>query len=121
MIEERDGSPNQLEIFELGTTELDYNSELTKNVSDTEVKINPEPPEEKKSKPPPGNVNQYYPGKRDMAYYRFSYRVGTKIKHKHIRGGNVSSAAAQANAQSIRDLIVHRADLQEILSTIASF
>ena len=121
IVEERPIPITQLELFSLKKAEFDLISELTEVVSDTQVEINPELLSEESTKPTPGIVNHYYPGKRKVAYFRFSYRVGKRVKHKHIRGGNVFSQAGQANAQRIRDMVNQRCSLGEILRVINSF
>ncbi len=113
--------PKQLELFNFRQAQSDVNPSLTEFVSDNPVKIKPELLTSEPPKPPPGNVNEYFPGGRDTAYYRFSYRVGTRIKHKHIRGGNCCSKKAQAHAQTIRNMIARGSCLEEILKTIATF
>ena len=121
IIYERPIPPKQLELFNFSKAELDFNSELAEVVSDTQIEIKPELFPQEPSKRPPGNVNEYYPGRRDTAYYRFSYRDSTRVKHKHIRGGNIHSQEGQANAQKIREMIARGCSLSEILKTIASF
>lgn len=113
--------PKQLELFSLKQDEDDVNSELLEVISDSQIAIKPELLQSEEATPPPGNVNEYYPGKRKVAYFRLSYRVGKRVKHKHIRGGNVFSQAGQANAQKIRVMVNRRCSLGEILSVISSF
>ena len=113
--------PQQIELFDFPQSQSDINSELTEVVSDSQVEINPELLQQLKPTPPPGNVNEYYPGKRNQSYYRFSYRNGKRVKHVHIRGGNSQSIAGQKNAQKIREMIARGYSLAEILKTIAKF
>ncbi|MEG4863646.1 hypothetical protein QUA97_09645 [Microcoleus sp. CZ3-B2] len=53
-----------------------------------------------------GPVSTYWP--RGTAgrgeYFRFSYRAGTKVKHKHIPGGNTGSILAQSRAAEVMEL-----------------
>ena len=111
----------QLEIFEPPQSELDVSDHLVEIVSDTEPKIKPELIQPEPKEPPPGAVNLYFPGKRNTPYYRFSYRRGRRTKHKHIRGGNYANSKAQANADTIRDMVKRRVALGEILAQIAKF
>ena len=113
--------PKQIELFDFPKSESSLDERFSDAVSDSPIKINPELLQEAKLTPPPGNVNQYYPGRRDTAYYRFSYRLGRRVKHVHIRGGNSCSQAGQANAQQIREMIARGYSLAEILKTIAKF
>ena len=121
IIEERPIQSNQLELFDFAEDEYAIDPHYCDAVSDTSIEIKPELLQRVEPKPPPGNVNKYYPGRRDTAYYRFSYRDGKRVKHKHIRGGNTCSKEGQANAQMIREMIARKCSLGEILTTIASF
>ncbi len=38
-------------------------------------------------------------------YYRLSYREGGRVKHQHIRGGNIDSPIAQAKVAEVRSLL----------------
>lgn len=118
IIEERPIALTQLEIFQLGESESDLNLSLTEGVSDSKIEIREELLTPQESKPSPGVVNEYFPGQRDTAYFRFSYRDGKRVKHKHIRGGNTGSQTGQANAQKIREMCDRGCSLAEILRVI---
>jgi hypothetical protein len=42
---------------------------------------------------------------RGGEYYRLSYKDGSRVRHVHIRGGNVASPIAQAKVAEVRSLL----------------
>ncbi len=42
---------------------------------------------------------------RSGEYFRFSYRDGSRMRHIHIRGGNIDSPVAQAKVAEVRSLL----------------
>ena len=66
-------------------------------------------------------ITTYSPGKREVKYFRLSYRVRNRIKHKHIPGGNVDSNLAIERVQQIQDLINRGVNIGDILALIESF
>ena len=68
-----------------------------------------------------GNVNEYYSPNSDNHYYRFSYRLGNRIKHRHIPGGNTCSKLAIARVNKIRQMIARDLPTSDILQRIAGF
>lgn len=68
-----------------------------------------------------GHVNQYVSTVNHKSYYRFSYRLGTRVKHAHIPGGQVGSVKAESRAAIVREMCrAHRPTL-EILDLIKAF
>lgn len=67
------------------------------------------------------SINKYSPGKRKTEYFRLSYRNGSKIKHVHIRGGNVSSALARNRVKQLTNMINRGASIQELIRLIANY
>jgi hypothetical protein len=76
---------------------------------------------DKGDKEPIGCVNRYYTGRSSSPYFRLSYRMGRKIKHCHIPGGNAYSPLAQYRAQQIENLIARGADLGEMMAAINTY
>lgn len=73
---------------------------------------------------PCGVLREYFPrGKAggNHQYYRFSYREGSKVKHKHIPGGNIESPLAQKRAYEIEAMIKLGYSLKHILETIENY
>jgi hypothetical protein len=54
-----------------------------------------------------GAVSTYRPRgtARGKEYYRLSYKVGGKVNHVHIRGGNTDSPISQAKVAEVRSLL----------------
>lgn len=51
-------------------------------------------------------IEEYSPSNRKhLSYYRYCYMVGRKIKHVHIKGGNVNTPLAIYRKLDIEDLI----------------
>ena len=73
------------------------------------------------SEQPRCSVNEYSPGKKKQTYYRLSWRDGKRIKHLHIRGGNVNSKLAQERADSLRQMIARGAELEEIIAAVETY
>jgi hypothetical protein len=77
-----------------------------------------EPVRESTATPPPLNAVRTYTPKGTAnggrKYFCYSYRVGHKVKHVHIPGGNIGSPKAQANAARIREAIAAGGTPQEI-------
>jgi len=66
-------------------------------------------------------VNQYSPkgtARGGFAYFRFSYKEGSRVLHVHIKGGNVRSSLAQARAALVRDAAREGKSNSEIVRTI---
>jgi transcriptional regulator with XRE-family HTH domain len=55
--------------------------------------------------PTTGLIETYSPNTRDCEYYRYTYREGTRVRHIHIKGGQVGSYHAENNAQEIKNAI----------------
>ena len=68
-----------------------------------------------------GGVGIYQPGKRQAQYFRFSYRDGTRTKHRHIPGGNIYSPLALERAKKIQDMADRKVSIVDILDTISNF
>ena len=68
-----------------------------------------------------GCVNLYYPGGRKTGYYRYSYRLGKRKIHHHIRGGNAGSKLANTRKKMIEDLIAGGSSHQAIVNLINRF
>ncbi|OCR00237.1 hypothetical protein BCD67_24845 [Oscillatoriales cyanobacterium USR001] len=69
-------------------------------------------------------VSCYRPGgtaKGQHEYFRFSYRDGSRVRHRHIPGGNVSSLIAQSRADRVRKAIVSGSSTSQVLELIRSF
>ena len=66
-------------------------------------------------------INTYCPGKRNVKYYRLSYRSGTKTKHIHIPGGNINSKLVQWRARKIQGMIDHGVSLTTIITVILNY
>ena len=126
----------QLDIFDFGLgsnliLDSDYGS-LTKSVSELDNDSITNPVSEPKTqalqrflkrgihigKP---CINKYSPGKKQLSYYRFSYRVCNRVKHKHIPGGNCDSRLAIDRVQQIQNLIDRGVNIGEILALIEGF
>lgn len=73
------------------------------------------------SEHPPDAVNIYKTGNSEAKYYRYSYYINRKIKHIHIRGGNIHSYLAQKRAQKLKDAIAAGKTHQEIIEIIKSW
>lgn len=74
-----------------------------------------------KDKEPTACVTRYSPGKRATEYYRLSYRLGSKMKHIHLRGGSTTSELANYRAKELQQMIDRGAELAEILAAITTF
>ena len=66
-------------------------------------------------------VNTYCPGKRNVKYYRLSYRLGTKTKHLHIPGGNINCKLVQWRAKKIQTMIDNGVSLTTIITVIINY
>jgi len=66
---------------------------------------------------PIASVNSYLVRGRHE-YFRLSYRVGSRVKHIHLAGGNTSSKLANYRANKLRAMINRGADLAELLAAI---
>jgi hypothetical protein len=53
-----------------------------------------------------------------LAYFRFSYRDGSKVRHVHIRGGNTDSPIAQEKVQELRSLLASGVSPAEIATML---
>ena len=62
------------------------------------------------------SINRYSPAKRKTEYFRLSYRDGAKMRHIHIRGGNVNSLLAQNRVRLLQNAINSGAKLPEIIA-----
>ena len=70
---------------------------------------------------PCGAVGMYQPRGSacgDRKYFRFSYRDGDRMKHKHIPGGNVDNSIARQRAEAVRQAIARGATIDEVLQLI---
>jgi len=65
-------------------------------------------------------ITIYKPGgtARSGEYYRLSYRVGERVRHIHIRGGNTDSPIAQAKVAEVRSLLAAGIPPAEIAATL---
>ncbi|WP_322702513.1 hypothetical protein [Nostoc sp. DedQUE08] len=67
-------------------------------------------------------VEKYCPSKRkDNHYYRYCWKTGRKIKHRHIAGGNVRSQLAQHRKQEVEIAIADGQPPSEIEKLIHSW
>ena len=70
---------------------------------------------------PCGTVGTYQPrgsAHGDRKYFRFSYRDGNRMKHRHIPGGNVDNSVARQRAEAVRQAIARGANVEEVLQLI---
>ncbi|MDF0551684.1 hypothetical protein [Kamptonema sp. UHCC 0994] len=73
---------------------------------------------------PCGVVNKYHAGgsaRGGGEYWRFSYRVGKRVKHVHIPGGHSMSLMASNRADEVRDAIAAGSSTAEVLKLIGSW
>lgn len=66
-----------------------------------------------------GCISTYSPGgtaRCDRKYFRYSWRVGNKIHHAHIPGGNTHNSIAQQRAQKVREAIARGEQPREIVN-----
>lgn len=66
-------------------------------------------------------VSEYQPGgtaSRNNKYYRFSYRDGKRIRHLHIKGGNITSPLAISRKEKVELWILQPLPLKEIIRRI---
>ncbi|WP_292785689.1 hypothetical protein [Nostoc sp. NMS9] len=67
-------------------------------------------------------VEKYCPSNRkDNHYYRYCWKTGTKIKHRHISGGNVRSQLAQSRKEEVEIAIADGQPPSEIEKLIHSW
>lgn len=67
-------------------------------------------------------VNKYKAGNRhNYHYFRLSYRVGSKMRHIHINGGNTLAELAQYRARKIQQMIDRGAALEEVIAATKDF
>ncbi|MBN3893645.1 MAG: hypothetical protein HWQ43_32545 [Nostoc sp. JL31] len=67
-------------------------------------------------------VEKYCPSNRkDNDYYRYCWKTGRKIKHRHITGGNVRSQLAQSRRQEVEIAIASGLAPVEIEKLIRSW
>lgn len=66
-------------------------------------------------------INKYSPGSKFEVYYRLSYRQGSRIKHRHIRGGNSDNPTAIGRANYLQQLIDGGASIEQILQVMNTF
>lgn len=67
------------------------------------------------------SVSEYQPGgtaSKSNKYYRFSYRKDNKIKHIHIKGGNISNPLAIKRKQLVEAWIKEDVALEKIIKWI---
>ena len=97
---------------------------IAPHAADVEAEIEPtwsnvaDEPEERK---PCGTVGTYQPrgsAHGEYWYFRFSYRDGKRMKHKHIPGGNAGSSVARQRAEAVRQAIARGATIDEVLQLI---
>ncbi|MEM6613270.1 MAG: hypothetical protein AAF652_13640 [Cyanobacteria bacterium P01_C01_bin.72] len=67
------------------------------------------------------SVNTYSVSGSKNKYYRLSYRVGKKVNHVHIKGGNVRANLATNRAKKLQAMIDRGAELAEILAAVKDF
>ncbi|NET71770.1 MAG: hypothetical protein F6K62_12800 [Sphaerospermopsis sp. SIO1G2] len=70
------------------------------------------------------SINIYKPSGKargNSKYFRYSYRDGSRIKHIHIPGGNISNPLAKQRAKIIDDAIAQKLPPTEIKSMIRHF
>ena len=73
---------------------------------------------------PCGAVNKYHAGgsaRGGGEYWRFSYRVGKRVRHVHIPGGCATSAIALLRAGEVREAIAAGSSAAEVLELIGSW
>ncbi|MEH2258315.1 hypothetical protein [Nostoc sp.] len=67
-------------------------------------------------------VEKYHPSKRkDNHYYRYCWKTGGKIRHRHITGGNVRSQLAQSRREEVEIAIADGLTPVEIENLIRSW
>lgn len=66
-------------------------------------------------------LNKYSPGKRKAEYFRLSYRIGRKVKHLHIPGGNIYSELAQYRVKQLQALIDRGCEPPEAIAMVKMF
>ena len=77
--------------------------------------------DELEERKPCGTVGTYQPrgsAHGDRRYFRFSYRDGNRMKHKHVPGGNVDNSVARQRAEAVRQAIARGANVEEVLQLI---
>lgn len=73
---------------------------------------------------PCGTVNKYHAGgsaRGGGEYWRFSYRLGKRVKHVHIPGGCATSTVASNRADEVRDAIASGSSAAQVLGLIRSW
>jgi hypothetical protein len=67
-------------------------------------------------------VSRYKPRgtARGKEYYRLSYKLGGKVRHVHIRGGNTDSPIAQAKVAEVRSLLAAGMTPRQIAAMLQS-
>ena len=66
-------------------------------------------------------INIYRAGGSQNKYYRYSYYHNGKIKHLHIKGGNISNPLVQKRVSELKNAIAHGKTHSEILKKIKSW
>ena len=67
------------------------------------------------------SVSEYQPGgtaSKSNKYYRFSYRKNNKVKHLHIKGGNISNPLAIKRKELVEAWIREDVALEKIIKWI---
>ena len=67
------------------------------------------------------SVNIYSPSNRDTEYFRYTYRDGARIRHCHIKGGNINNPLAISRADEVRAACRSGRSCQQIRDLIESF
>ncbi|GAB4209657.1 MAG: hypothetical protein Fur006_69610 [Coleofasciculaceae cyanobacterium] len=69
-------------------------------------------------------VNIYTPRgsfRADCQYFRYSYRDGNQIRHRHIPGGNIHSSLAQSRRDEVEQAVTLGKSSEEIVQMISSW
>lgn len=66
-------------------------------------------------------ITTYSPGRRKKEYYRLSFRLGRRIKHVHIRGGNANSELVLYRVEVLQAMIDRGAEIEELLAQLSTF
>ena len=67
------------------------------------------------------SISTYSPNGRQTKYYRLCYRLKTKVKCVHIRGGNIYSQLATRRAKRLQAMIDRGASIDELFAVIKSY
>lgn len=69
----------------------------------------------------PSPVNIYSPAGKETQYFRYTYRQGSRVKHRHIPGGNTTNPLARARAEIVREAVKLGYSTEQILWMIGQW